>query len=311
MAVLDDVPGLNVEILVGGRPLHEYEDDEEASPKAVTKYVEAQSGAEFYLRSTFSAPFPTQYGVQMKVSVDGSSVRASYAKPEMLYKQHGYTQRGISYQENGQWFHRNYCFTPLSIVEEAEGSADISDLREELAMKGCITLSFSYITNIRTSEQAPRGTRIEELKALGIIPEKALKGDARSHQATLSAPHAIRSRSTKSTYDFVDREPFATYHFKYRSMAALRALRVVPAERAIDIPLEERPADERTPGELREASRRMRRQDAETDTTKQEGEVTGQIKREHPTDAQDDEVTFVETRVRKRSRVDSEVIVID
>lgn len=57
-----------------------------------------------------------------------------------------------------------------------------------MAMKGCITLKYQYITNLRPLENPPRqdipkGLE-DEFGDLGAIPEKALKGDARSHQAT-------------------------------------------------------------------------------------------------------------------------------
>lgn len=114
MAVLDGVPGLKGEILVGDQPLHEYNDEEEATPNEVTKYVEAQSGAEFTVRNTFSAPFPTRYGVEFSVSVDGARQR-SYGEPDELYRSHGFLWRGMSHAEDGKRFMRNYRFTGLSI----------------------------------------------------------------------------------------------------------------------------------------------------------------------------------------------------
>lgn len=114
MAVLDDCPGLKVEICVGGRPLREYDDDdEEPAPKAITKYIEVQSGADFALLSTFSAPFPLQHGVQLRLCVDGA--------PELVYNLSAdqlrccYIFEGIEYEQNGQWMQKNYRFTELSI----------------------------------------------------------------------------------------------------------------------------------------------------------------------------------------------------
>ncbi|KAF1850027.1 uncharacterized protein K460DRAFT_326501 [Cucurbitaria berberidis CBS 394.84] len=308
MAVLDDVPGLKAEVIVDGRPLREYDDDEETSSKAVTKYVEAQSGAEFAIRSVFSAPFPLQYGVEMKVSVDGDIYRRTYKCPDELYREGGHNQKGISYQEDGNWVRRYYRFTALSIVEEVEDASEISGLQRDLTTKGNITLKYRYITNMHPADRMPR-TAKHGLSALGAIPEKAMKGDARSHQATLSEPRAAGRVTQKFTYDVVDDEPFATVHFKYRSLAALKALRIINDEGVDAIPPEERPEDELSPAELREA---LRRREAASVSIKQEGEVNRQTKREHGTELQDDdEVTVIETRSRKRPRVDQEVIVLD
>lgn len=45
MAVLDNYPGLKVEVLVNGLPLQEYfDEDQEATPTTASNYVEATSG---------------------------------------------------------------------------------------------------------------------------------------------------------------------------------------------------------------------------------------------------------------------------
>lgn len=49
-------PGVIVEILVSGQPLPEYDDIDEGPilPNTVTKYIEAQSDAEFAVRVRFT-----------------------------------------------------------------------------------------------------------------------------------------------------------------------------------------------------------------------------------------------------------------
>lgn len=73
---------------------------------------------------------------------------------------------------------------------------------------------------------------------------------------------------------------------------------MVPHAEASDVSLVKQPEEELT--------------QAKTGTARQESDNKRRIKREHQTDAQDDdEVTVVETRVRKRPRADPEVIVLD
>lgn len=76
-------------------------------------------------------------------------------------------------------------------------------------------------------------------------------------------------------YSLAEKEPFAIFHFKYRSLgqyrpfqythvltytpqASLKALGIVPRDEAMTVPLEDRPEEELTPDELRELVRRMR-----------------------------------------------------
>jgi hypothetical protein len=59
-------------------------------------------------------------------------------------------------------------------------------------------------------------------------------------------------------YDYVDKGPFATFHFKYRSLAALKALRIITEPEEQEGPLEDRPEETLSQAELREAVRRLR-----------------------------------------------------
>lgn len=116
MAICDDHPGLRAEILVDGQPLQEY-DDEEGAPDTISKYVEATSGKEFAVRVIFCQPFTTQHGVQVRLSVDGASDRTLFFPPDKIYSPAGATKRGVSFQEDGKWYRRNYRFTSLNIGE--------------------------------------------------------------------------------------------------------------------------------------------------------------------------------------------------
>lgn len=74
-------------------------------------------------------------------------------------------------------------------MEEARGPApNVAALRHALSSKGCITLSFQFMTNLQKLED----DRVQhvwhhDLEALKEVPEKALKGEALSHQAMFAA----------------------------------------------------------------------------------------------------------------------------
>lgn len=76
----------------------------------------------------------------------------------------------------------------------------MKSLQKEVKLKGCIEVSYRWITNFGTSavaeklndtqkpstpgdQTAPIPVPRKQLPVVGTIPEKALKGDTRSHQA--------------------------------------------------------------------------------------------------------------------------------
>jgi hypothetical protein len=71
-------------------------------------------------------------------------------------------------------------------VEEVHGSSSAAGLKQILQSKGRIIMEFCFITNMRARKQRIANTPFDptDLSAIGAIPEKALKGDALSHQAT-------------------------------------------------------------------------------------------------------------------------------
>jgi hypothetical protein len=58
MAILGNLPGIQVTISVNGEDLHEYIDpDKKDEPRAVTKYIEAVTGAKFGFKITVPKGF--------------------------------------------------------------------------------------------------------------------------------------------------------------------------------------------------------------------------------------------------------------
>jgi hypothetical protein len=116
MAVLQDCPGLRVEVYVDKAPLQEYSDDEqEQTPKSVTKYIESQSGKRFYIKYFFAPPFPLQHGVEVRIFIDGEVMQKSYIAVADLHRPKGYCLSGSCYLQDGEWYVQNYCFTALNI----------------------------------------------------------------------------------------------------------------------------------------------------------------------------------------------------
>jgi hypothetical protein len=79
--------------------------------------------------------------------------------------------------------------TNKSKVEEIDGLDNAAELKK-IQSKGLITVSFRFIHKIKSKSRPasqtpePDSRRAEtDLEKLGAVSEKALKGDARSHQA--------------------------------------------------------------------------------------------------------------------------------
>ena len=206
MAVIEECPGVKAQVLVARRPLQEYDDeDEETVPNVTTKYIEARSGEEFVLKWTFSEPFQKVYGVRVGVKIDGDKPNSRVYPPEDLFRVGGHNKPGVGLKKDGNWYRRNYRFTALNIgivfpevmrelkfleklmillVEEIADGSRMGDLRRDVETKGCITLTFHFIDNMVRDVRTPRAFDAGYLRSMGDLPEKALKGDARSHQTT-------------------------------------------------------------------------------------------------------------------------------
>lgn len=100
-------------------------------------------------------------------------------------------------------------------------------------------MSFHFIDNIRRLRRALRKDP-GNLFAMNVIPEKAMKGDARSHQTTyvffckisiqidnnfrLGNLQKIECKDLALKADVLSAEPIATFNFKYRSRCKLAHL---------------------------------------------------------------------------------------
>jgi hypothetical protein len=114
MAVLDDIPGLDVRIHVNGSPLVEYDDDDsEPAPKKVTKYIEAISGARFDVQYEFKESFRAKDGIVAEVYVDGKWMTGSVFKACDVYGRHAISSR--KERVGNEYYERPFTFSQLSI----------------------------------------------------------------------------------------------------------------------------------------------------------------------------------------------------
>ena len=116
MAVLSKVPGLEVQIVVRGEPLREYEERGARVPRdSVERYVEAQTNAHFEIHYSFTHPFPPDPAVFMFVMIDGKDVDEPLIRPFELFERKGHTSIGPVYKSGSSWKVRKYRFRGIRI----------------------------------------------------------------------------------------------------------------------------------------------------------------------------------------------------
>jgi hypothetical protein len=114
MAITKGPPKVQVEILVDGTALPEYDDSnqEQAMTGPITKYVEARSGADFAIRyRLYEKP---SCGVKIKVFLDGIYIM-NWGRPvETFYDTWlQETLYGVQSNDDGTWKLSKFAFSDL------------------------------------------------------------------------------------------------------------------------------------------------------------------------------------------------------
>ncbi|CAN9373262.1 unnamed protein product [Alternaria alternata] len=245
MAIVDEVPGLEVQIYVNGNPLREYVDQHAAISKATSEsYVEVHSNSAFEIHYSFKAPFPVDRPVSMIVTMDGKDIDEPLIRPCELYNREGHVSSGPISNDGKNWSTKSYRFSPLDIRECSENPIS-DDLQKKMRLVGIITCEFYFLNNAKRS---PRTNFVhQELEKLDTVNEKAIKGESLSHQAILGETEPAEEIEYYDAEYADGGEPFATFHFYYRSLAALKDLHIV--ERTPD-PVEFLDSDDTVLGQL-------------------------------------------------------------
>ncbi|KAH7094843.1 hypothetical protein FB567DRAFT_586195 [Paraphoma chrysanthemicola] len=223
MAVHPDYPDLQVEVTVDGKPLKEYVNpDETDDPDTITRYIEAVSGAEFALSLAFGDKFPTKHDIGFEIEIDGNEVESSYSAKESLPKVA--VIKGAESLVKSKWVLQHFAFSELRITDGLGTSRNSFD-QEMMATLGTIAIRLEFGCGGQMSSR-PQSYNIS---ALDTVSEFDLKGQAKSHQTgvgsttPIDTPDFCFNWTSKGGY-------FATFYFKYRSIAALKSLGIIPRD---------------------------------------------------------------------------------
>lgn len=253
MAVTKAYPRLKIEILVSDIPLEEFNDeDEQVSPNTTTKFIESQSGVEFEIRSSLSKPWPV-CSLLLQVYVDGKYVRSWFM---MQRDFEGDTLniaiQGQSYSKDDKWFLQKFCFSELKIGQ--------SSVLYTSGLTDTICRRFRCPRGFGSTHERPEGpwrnhceglpseepkteasTRRSQRQRVWNCRRRSRKGiegsgafsSIKVSPSTKLKQHSLiihsfrpplattASRIWEHDYMDDDRDPMATFSFKYRSRGLL------------------------------------------------------------------------------------------
>lgn len=118
MAIIPNVPHVVVDIVVDGKPLPEYldEDDSKAiSPKSTTKYVECMPGSNFAIRTNITGLKRVKgcNSVEVAYYLDGQRIRGKMLRAPWTHDRAVFVRKTNRYLEAGSWKEREFVFANL------------------------------------------------------------------------------------------------------------------------------------------------------------------------------------------------------
>ncbi|KAI0154294.1 hypothetical protein GGR57DRAFT_110433 [Xylariaceae sp. FL1272] len=281
MAILEDVPGLEVEVHCNNRALPEYDDpnandrdDAGAAPSSM-QYIECVDNASFEVHIIVNADYEWGYRNHVLVAntyVDGDRIRGS-----VIRQSEGLVRRCIKGNEHrdamGQWALRKFQFSSVKTVDDGRKERVEKDMG--VAQKlGTIEVRFE-----RAIEYGLIGAgRTKDRNAAGFeLSEKSLKGKAISHGTSYGAAEPIFTPSFVDARNLgEDGGPIAVFQFRYQSREALKRELIIPRSPSRSPTLEDLTPEEvqrlarerfnqlRNPALKQEEARKIKRERGET-----------------------------------------------
>ena len=200
MAILPSHPGIKISIVDSrGAAFQEFPDtDAENSDKVVSTYIEITSGIEFGIRWEITSPWPA-HTLLLDFYVDGKLVGGTYCLSNKYGRQPYVNARvGATSIVGGERFIQKFAFAALDIGKHTNDGnlqllipKDDSAVARRLELRdikdiGQIKVRVHFVKNLHRT--TPKSRAMQDSENLGKISEKALKGQALSHQTTSVLP---------------------------------------------------------------------------------------------------------------------------
>ncbi|KAI0014774.1 hypothetical protein F4780DRAFT_169649 [Xylariomycetidae sp. FL0641] len=267
MAILEDLPGVEVTVRVDDVDLHELGDpnddeqhhvdaDDSGPCPSVTSYVECADNAEFAVHLSIDGDYPWGYRDHVlcaRVRIDGQHVRGEvFRQRDMRYNraldlhvsERCVVGRELFSEVSGTWALRKFKFSVVDTVDEAQRE------RVERDSKIAKDLGVIEVRIYRAIEHGPSrhsNHGRSQVQPSGFeLSEKSLKGKAISHGTSYGMPQYVPPPSYIDVRDMPeDNGPIGIYRFLYRSREALKRELIIPRSPTRSPVLEELSAAER------------------------------------------------------------------
>jgi hypothetical protein len=116
MAVINDIPGLTVEVIANDAPLCEYLDsDADNTASQVTNFIEVHPEGTFEILSKFHDDFAATHGFRIEVRLDGNRVSSYLHRLGGLKKPAGHKTTGVRSKIGNRWHESNLMFSPFVV----------------------------------------------------------------------------------------------------------------------------------------------------------------------------------------------------
>jgi len=220
MVVLKDV---KVNVVVDGRALVEYDDSDEAADgddNAIVRYIQVQSGKEFSILVEATAKPRKSEGfcaLACYIYIDGQLCDTPLLKELPISRMVNHT---VSGSENGKSLGRNLTFSNVDIGEMQDGEQTSARQLKTLTDKlGCIEVKVFRVRKVTEADMTNEAPRFFTHTELAVIPEKALKGEGKSHRLSLGPEKAVPNQVMNDCHylDPGSGKPWLSFTLKYRS----------------------------------------------------------------------------------------------
>ncbi|KAI0476945.1 hypothetical protein F4859DRAFT_68656 [Xylaria cf. heliscus] len=237
MAILKNIPGLEVTVQVAGTELVEYDADEEETKSlaesttcpTATKYIQCIDEAEFAIKIVASRRYAWRYkkhSLYFGVHIDGN-----YAASRVISSP-GDTMainNKIAFcPQSRRWKNYNLKFSAISTTDDSRKEIVAQD-REIVKNLGQIKV----VVERRVKCGRKRGGAIRRTNPTQKfeLAEKAMKGKAISHGTAFLSVGKIRAPRPYYTESLRgDKGPIAVFRFLYRSKDALQKNLIIPRD---------------------------------------------------------------------------------
>ncbi|KAI1654261.1 hypothetical protein F4813DRAFT_210382 [Daldinia decipiens] len=239
MAVLEDVPGIEVTVQVAGIDAAEYEDPNASEQDVAgancptsTKYIECIDGAEFAIKTRVTGDYRWSHPVtalNWDFRMDDKSTRGYVIRRgDMVNGVATKTKADdtVYCSHTKQWIRQRFQFSAVDVVDDAKKDRieDDTKIAKHLGMIQVRIYRCIYLGHRASSFRKPTTSNKLELA------EKSLKGKAISHGTSFLSSGKGVPAPTSCNISYLDGrdKPIATFRFHYRSRDALKREMVIP-----------------------------------------------------------------------------------